>query len=917
MSARRIIATAVIAWLTAGPAGAEDIGVVTVRNNAQCQTIRNILGHACARVDNRFVVSISEGQTTLLAEAGIEFDVIFQAADPARTFLVYPAHGPDPLASAMTDAVPLGKGLKLSRSPDLMARAVESGEFSRVIPLQSLGARFSYVPETVAGMPGAALAYPTDTLADMVSLDSLYEYVTYLEGYETRYWRTREIDAARDWIFEKFTDWGYTDVSTQELFFEGTDNFYVPSHGPGLVYNVIAVKPGYAEPDRVIVIGGHYDSWASTAFMKHAPGADDNATGTATVLELARILADVPLRKTVMFMAFSAEEAWLVGSLYAAEELARQGTDVEVMFNYDMIGYDPNNYRRVDLFASPIIEYTEVNYDAARRLTSLNPVVETVIRASDHLSFYYQGWEFMWAHEGLFNDSAYHTALDRANLLNFAFFTDIVRMAAAAVGVVANSVDGSAVVDVVDRGDGQSLEITWSPCNPDYTYRIWYGTTSGYYSQSVTVPYGESSHTVSGLDEGVTYYFAAMGETAGAYPPVYSIEMSGVAYVNPRAPTGLTAEPGVYEIALDWEDNGEADFSHYRVYRDDGSGMTLIADNVSASSFLDVDLAAATVYSYQVTAVDHDLNESAPSNQVGTIVYTFDQGILLVDETADDWVLPDQQAQEAFFDSIFAGEPYGLAIVQGPSNILTCQQAGPYSSIFWVDDDAGYFDIGYNEDTLRRYTGFENNLMVAGWQTITRWSESPLDTDHFLYEQFGVTGYTQNELNDWCGASGQNGWPPLTTDTDNTWEGNLPFIPALEVIPGASVIYTYDSFSDDPTFEGQPCGVYYEHEGGKRVLLAFPLYHLTPASAEALIAKAIAVMEPTADQLCGDVDGSGRLDALDVTYLVEFVWNGGPPPVGAAAGDVDGSSHTDAVDLVYLVDYLFGTGPAPAAGRAR
>ena len=70
--------------------------------------------------------------------------------------------------------------------------------------------------------------------------------------------------------------------------------------------------------------------------MVFAPGADDNASGTTTVLELARIFKDVDTRKSIMFVAFSAEEVGLAGSWELANRLYGQGVDVEFMLNFDM-----------------------------------------------------------------------------------------------------------------------------------------------------------------------------------------------------------------------------------------------------------------------------------------------------------------------------------------------------------------------------------------------------------------------------------------------------------------------------------------------------------------------------------------------------------------------------------------------------
>ncbi|UCD62779.1 MAG: M20/M25/M40 family metallo-hydrolase [Candidatus Zixiibacteriota bacterium] len=887
-------------------ASADDIVLLTVKNKMQAQVATGILGSAHTRADGRFLVSISAVQGELLKKAGLEFDPVLTEADPASTYLIYPQPQQRGPQLGMAGAVDIGMGLRLSRlSPEIEESLSGRGRL-RVAALDKLEVSIFYAPKVIETLLSTLEDYPTDSLVDRISLDSIYAFDTHLEAFETRYIWTANIDAARDWMVQKFLDWGYTDVTTPTF-----------SFGGGTHYNVKCVKPGFAEPDVVIVIGGHYDSIVygqSPGPYEYAPGADDNASGTTVCLELARILADVPLRKTIVFMPFSAEEVGLVGSGAAARDFYNAGTNLEVMYNYDMVAHDPNNFFEINLSSGENIAYRTISYNAVNRVTTLTPFTVAMGSSSDHFPFYTHGFNIANCIERDFNDLGWHTNLDTSDRLNFPYFTEVVKMACASMAYVANSAHITDVEEIVDQGDGQSVEVFWTACDPSYTYTVRYGWISGVYPESFVAPPGACSYVIDGLTEGQTYYFSVVGEVPDAYPAAYTTEASAVSLVIPRTPVGLTAEPWIYEISLLWNSNREADISHYHVYRDDGSGFVLYMDNVTDTTFNDTGVEAVTEYTYRITAVDFDVNESTASPEVSAMAYTFDQGILLVDETADDWVLPNQQAQEAFFDSIFAGQTYAMEMVQGTSDSLTKQQAGPYSSIIWLDDDTGYKDAHYSENTLRWYTGFPTDLFMAGWKTITAWAESPIDPGHFVYEQFGVEGYTQNDLDDFCGAVGHNGWPSLVTDTDNTWSGNLPYIPALEVLPGATVIYTYDSFSDNPTFEGQPCGVIQETAGGKRVILAFPVFFLTPASSEAVIQKVISYFGEGSGYVFGDADSSGAVDALDIIYLVEYFWSGGPPPADLNAADVDGSCQVDTIDLVYLVDYVFASGPDPQAG---
>jgi Zn-dependent M28 family amino/carboxypeptidase len=90
----------------------------------------------------------------------------------------------------------------------------------------------------------------------------------------------------------------------------------------------------------VYVVSGHYDSRVSDVLdaTSDSPGADDDASGVAAVLELARVMATRPLEATVMFVAYAGEEQGLFGSAFMAQQLKSAGVDVQGMFSNDIVG---------------------------------------------------------------------------------------------------------------------------------------------------------------------------------------------------------------------------------------------------------------------------------------------------------------------------------------------------------------------------------------------------------------------------------------------------------------------------------------------------------------------------------------------------------------------------------------------------
>lgn len=116
------------------------------------------------------------------------------------------------------------------------------------------------------------------------------------------------------------------------------------------VVNVIATLRGAIDPGRIYVVGGHYDSRNSTGADGEgaAPGAVDDASGTAVALEAARVLASRRLAATVLFVAYDGEEQGLLGSKEHARFLADAGAQVDGMITCDIVGnttgMDGNTY---------------------------------------------------------------------------------------------------------------------------------------------------------------------------------------------------------------------------------------------------------------------------------------------------------------------------------------------------------------------------------------------------------------------------------------------------------------------------------------------------------------------------------------------------------------------------------------------
>ncbi|KAF2472982.1 putative zinc metalloprotease [Lindgomyces ingoldianus] len=238
----------------------------------------------------------------------------------------------------------------------------------------------------------------------------------------------RGIGAARDWIASEMRK--YANES------EGMMTVTVPGYTQGVasripfpvkISNVLATIEGSSDPARVYVITGHYDSRVTDVldYTSDAPGANDDASGTALVMELARILASKKPKATIILGAVAGEEQNLYGSTFLAQTLKNSSTNVEGMLNNDIVGSSTGDRGQKDPFTirifcqgPPLTESASVtatrlqiggendsparelgrfsNEVAANDVTGMNIAIinrlDRYLRGGDHSSFLQQGY---------------------------------------------------------------------------------------------------------------------------------------------------------------------------------------------------------------------------------------------------------------------------------------------------------------------------------------------------------------------------------------------------------------------------------------------------------------------------------------------------------------------------------------------
>jgi hypothetical protein len=239
----------------------------------------------------------------------------------------------------------------------------------------------------------------------------------------------RGIGAATAWVTQQMqaiaaTSNGNMTVQQQTFVQPVSSNIPVPT----TITNVIATLQGTASPERFYVVTGHLDSRVTDVlnFTDDAPGADDDGSGVACVLELARLFATHQFPGTIVFATVDGEEEGLYGSTFMAQQMKAAGNDVQGMFSNDIIGTgdahdgtkpDPFTVRMflegipTNLTSSQISLMQAVGGEndglsrqlgryvssvAPKNLTGMNIRLiwrrDRYLRASDHVSFQGQGY---------------------------------------------------------------------------------------------------------------------------------------------------------------------------------------------------------------------------------------------------------------------------------------------------------------------------------------------------------------------------------------------------------------------------------------------------------------------------------------------------------------------------------------------
>ena len=274
--------------------------------------------------------------------------------------------------------------------------------------------------------------YSTIEVQQQIKVEDISRHLNYLASDEMKGRDTGspEIELAASYISTHFSEYGVEPYFT--TYFDTLQNY------DGLAYNVVGLVPSQnKERDEFILIGAHYDHIGVVMPQENSMdsignGANDNATGTAVVMELARYFgAHPPKERSLIFALFSAEEKGLKGSKHLAKKLKSEDLNLPLMLNFEMMGIPMNH----DDYLTYVTGYNKsnlpylVNEVAQKPLAGFLETAESfnLFRRSDNAPFYD---EFgIPAHTfctyDFTNYDFYHKAGDEVNLMNFEFMAQM------------------------------------------------------------------------------------------------------------------------------------------------------------------------------------------------------------------------------------------------------------------------------------------------------------------------------------------------------------------------------------------------------------------------------------------------------------------------------------------------------------
>jgi hypothetical protein len=336
----------------------------------------------------------------------------------------------------------------------------------------------------------APIAAPVRQVVAAASIDRVYAYEKALFDFDSKFVTQPGNKRAAAFLFDAYKSFGYSpEYQPFEYQLRG-------AAGSGQTANVIARLEGTANPELIYVVSSHYDSVAI------GPGADDDSSGTAALLETARILAGHPQPATIVFASFTGEEAGLLGSREFVRRAVADQLQIAGALNNDMIGWS-NDQRLDDTIRYSNAGIRDVQHAAAMQFSNLITYDALYYKNTD-AGAYYEAYGDIVGGIGSYpvlGNPHYHQSHDLLEGINHQLVTEVAKTTAASVMLLASSPSRLKGLKV-DRFTGGTAALSWTP-SPEKGitgYIVTFGTPAKPDTRQIRVT--KASATVPGITAG-------------------------------------------------------------------------------------------------------------------------------------------------------------------------------------------------------------------------------------------------------------------------------------------------------------------------------------------------------------------------------------------------------------------------------
>ena len=299
---------------------------------------------------------------------------------------------------------------------------------------------------------------------DEVNITRLYHYQKALYDFGSKHMTQPGNEKAMDYIYEQLKSFGY---EPELQWFSPSDDIETA--------NVIARLEGTEHPEVVYILSSHFDS------VQRSPGADDNSSGTAVLLETARVLADNPQPATIIFASLTAEESGLLGAREFVRVADEEGLEAAGVVNNDMMGWT-RHHRLDNTIRFSNYGIRDVQHSGAILFSDLITYDSRYYRFTDAHVFFDAYGDVIGGIGSypILGNPNYHQTTDRLETINHQLVKEVTKSTTATLSMLANAPSKVTGIRVDERRNNRAA-VQWNAAkeNDISHYRIKYTDSSG------------------------------------------------------------------------------------------------------------------------------------------------------------------------------------------------------------------------------------------------------------------------------------------------------------------------------------------------------------------------------------------------------------------------------------------------------